>query len=168
MRLLPLVNAFVLALAFPLAACDGADQGTSISVTGNGADGNRQVAGVDGTTGQVKIDVPGFQGTFKLPKIQMTADNFDLNGVRLYPGSKVSGFNVATKGEDDGQVRIAFDSPATAATVRAWFAERLPKAGFRVRADGQGLIGTTDDKKPFALKLDQSGADRARGTITIG
>lgn len=156
--------------ALALAACDGANQGTTITFSGNGADGNVHGAAMDGSTGQVKIDVPGFQGSFKLPKIQMTADNFDLNGVHLPPGSKIQGFNVdAGQGaKDDGKVTVAFDAPTDAAGVRSWFADRLPKAGYAVHADGTGLLGTTDDKKPFVLKLDEAGAGHAKGTITIG
>ena len=162
--------AFLLIPVLALAACDGADQGTTITFSGNGADGNVHGAAMDGSTGQVKIDVPGFQGSFKLPKIQMTADNFDLNGVHLPPGSKIQGFNVdAGRGDkDDGKVLVAFEAPTDAAGVRGWFADRLPKAGYTVRADGAGLIGTTDDKKPFVLKLGEAGAGHAKGTITIG
>jgi hypothetical protein len=162
--------ALLLVPALALAACDGADHGTSISVSGNATDGNRQVAAMDGSTGQVKIDVPGFQGSFKLPRIQMTADNFDMNGVHLPPGSKIEGFNVdaGEGGKDDGKVTVAFEAPTDAAGVRGWFAERLPKAGYTVHADGAGLLGTTDDKKPFVLKLDGAGGGHAKGTITIG
>lgn len=152
--------------ALLLAGCDGADQGTSVSFTGNIADGNSVT--MNGSTGQVKVDVPGFQGSFKLPKVQLTADNFDLNGVKLYPGTKISGFDVDTRGEDDGRVRVAFDSPATAETVRDWFQQRLPRAGYTVREDGNGLTGTTDDDKPFALRVDDTAGGRAKGTITIG
>ncbi len=162
------VGLLLMVAALPLAACDGADQGTSISFSGNSEDGNA-VAAMDGKTGQVKIDVPGFQGSFKLPKIQFTADNFDLNGVHLYPGSTISGFNVDARGKDeDGQVRVVFDSPAAAPTVRDWFRERLEKVGYTVNADGNGLTGTTEEKKPFSLKLDDAGAGHARGTIVLG
>lgn len=163
------MRVLLLAFALPLAACGNSGDGTSITISGNGADGNVHGVVADGSTGQVKIDVPGFQGSINLPKIRMTADNFDLNGVHLPPGSEIKGFNVdAGKGEDDGRVRIAFESPTGAADVRRWFAERLPKAGYAVRADGAGLLGTTDDKKPFVLKLDGADAGRAKGTITIG
>jgi hypothetical protein len=37
-----------------------------------------------------------------------------------------------------------------------------------VKADGTGLSGTTDEKKPFTLDLRPVGADRAKGVITIG
>ena len=162
--------ALLLVPALALAACDSADKGTTITFSGNGADGNVHGAAMDGSTGQVKIDVPGFQGSFKLPKIQMTADHFDLNGVHLPPGSKINGFNVdAGQGDqDDGKVTVAFEAPTDAAGVRSWFADRLPKAGYAVHADGSGLLGTTDDKKPFVLKLDEAGGGHAKGTITIG
>jgi hypothetical protein len=162
--------ALLLAPALLLAACDGGGSGTSISFTGNSDDGKPGEATMNGSTGEVKIDVPGFQGSFKLPRIEMTADNFDLNGVHLPPGSKIRGFNVdAGEGaKDDGKVTVAFDAPTDAAGVRRWFADRLPKAGYQVHADGAGLLGTTDDKKPFVLKLNEAGAGHAQGTITIG
>jgi hypothetical protein len=157
-------------LSLSLAGCGGSGDGTSITFTGNGADGNAHGVVADGSTGQVKIDVPGFQGSFKLPKIRMTADNFDLNGVHLPPGSEIKGFNVdaGKGGEDDGRVQVSFESPTGANEVRSWFADRLPKAGYAVHADGAGLLGTTDDKKPFVLKLDGADGARAKGTITIG
>lgn len=160
----------LLAPALLLAACDGSGTGTSISFTGNSDSGDPGEATMNGSTGQVKIDVPGFQGSFKLPKIQMTADNFDLNGVHLPPGSKINGFNVdAGEGaKDDGKVTVAFDAPTDIAGVRSWFTDRLPKAGYAVHADGAGLVGTTDDKKPFVLKLDRGEAGHSKGTITIG
>jgi hypothetical protein len=159
-----------LAPLLTLAACDSGGTGTSISFTGNTDDGNGGGATMNGATGEVKVDVPGFQGSFKLPKIQMTADNFDLNGVHLPPGSKIRGFNVdaGESAKDDGKVTVAFDAPTDAAGVRSWFNERLPKAGYAVHADGSGLVGTTDDKKPFVLKLDEGDAGHAKGTITIG
>ncbi len=162
--------ALLLLPALALAACDSGGTGTSISFTGNSDDGAPGAATMNGSSGEVKIDVPGFQGSFKLPKIQMTADNFDLNGVHLPPGSKISGFNVdaGEGGKDDGKVTVAFDAPTDAAGVRRWFADRLPKAGYQVHADGAGLLGTTDDKKPFVLKLNEAGAGQAKGTITIG
>lgn len=160
----------LLALALPIAACDGKrDEGTSI--TFNSDDGNSTGA-VDGRTGAVKIDLPGFKGEFTLPKIKLDADNFDLNGVHLYPGSTIDTLDVG--GGDDGassnggSVRVRFTSPATPATVRDWFQARLQKAGFTLRTEGNALVGQDKDKKPFRMDLSPSGGDRAAGTIVIG
>jgi hypothetical protein len=156
-----------------LAACDrSADKGTTLTL--NSADGTVR-GSADGGTGAVKLDLPGFKGEFKLPRIKLNADDFDLNGVHLYPGSTIETLDVQGKenagndgGQDGGQVRVAFSSPASPAKVRDWFAERLGKAGFTLRPDGQGLVGTDDDKKPFRMDLAADGADRAKGIVVLG
>lgn len=154
----------VATLALPLAACDRSGEGTSVSIN---ADGGNATGAIDATSGEVKVDVPGFSGQFKLPKLQLDANDFDLNGVRLYPGSTIDTINIGTSGKDQG-LQLAFTSPATPERVRTWFAERLGKAGFTLKQDGQGLTGTTDENKPFHLDITGSGADAAKGTIVLG
>ena len=157
-----------LALALALAGCNRPDEGTSITIN---ADSGNVLGAVDGKSGEVKLDVPGFSGKITLPKIQLDAGNFDLNGVHLYPGSTIDNVDVggdSTNGGKDGRVRVSFTSPATPATVQQWFQDRLNKAGFTVSPGGDGLVGTTDENKPFALDLKADGDTRAKGTITLG
>lgn len=158
--------------ALPLAGCGDGKDGATISLNASDADGN-MVAGIDGNTGDLAINGGGFSGKIKLPKIHLDASDIDLNGVHLYPGSKVSGMNIDAHdhgqgSDDDGMVKISFESPARPDTVRAWFEEKLNGAGFHVKADGTGLSGTTDEKKPFTLDLTPVGSDHAKGVITIG
>ena len=150
-------------LAMPLAACDRSGEGTSVSIN---ADGGNVLGAVDAKSGQVKIAVPGFSGQIKLPRIQLDADNFDLNGVHLYPGSTIDKLDVAGK-DEAGSLRVRFTSPAPADQVRGWFQDRLGKAGFTLRQNGAGLTGTTDDHQPFRLDLADD-AGKAKGTITVG
>ena len=161
---MPRMLVLVATLALPLVACDRSGDGSAVTIN---ADGGNALGSLDTRSGEVKVDVPGFSGQFKLPKIQLDATDFDLNGVRLYPGSTIDTVNVATAGGDGG-LRLAFTSPAGAEQVRAWFQERLGKAGFTLRQSGQGLTGTTDEKKPFRLELDDDGTGRAKGTIVLG
>ena len=154
------------------AGCGDGKNGTTISLIVCVSDGN-VVAGIDGNSGDMAINAPGFSGKISLPKIHLDASNFDMNGVHLYPGSTISGMNIDAhdhgQGSDsDGVVKVTFESPAKPDTVRAWFEEKLNGAGFHVKADGTGLSGTTDDKKPFSLDLTPVGTDRAKGVITIG
>jgi hypothetical protein len=155
----------LLGLTATLAGCGKGGDGTSITLN---TDGNT-VASADGHSGEVKLDVPGFQGKFTLPKMQVTADQFDLNGVHLYPGSTIRSLNIDAGDQGKDGVRVAFTSPANPATVRDWLMGRLNKAGFAVSATGNGLAGQTDEHKPFALQMtptaDGKGAD---GTIAIG
>lgn len=153
-------------VALPLAACNKPDEGTSISIN---ADSGNVLGAMDGKSGEVKLDIPGFSGKIKLPKIQLDAKNFDLNGVHLYPGSTVDTVNVANGDKaESGNVQVSFTSPADPATVQQWFQDRLNKAGFHVNPGGNGLVGTTDENKPFALDLSPDGQDRAKGKITLG
>lgn len=148
-----------------LAACDRADKGTSIAIT---TDNGSQVAAVDGATGEFKIDAPGFKGAFSLPRMQLDADSFDLNGVKLYPGSSITGMNIIGKEGSDGGIRVTFDSPAAPTAVRDWFLGRLNQAGYTVSASSRGLFGETEDDKPFRIDLTPAGTDRSTGVISIG
>jgi len=167
LRLIPLAAA-----ALALAACGENDgNSTSISFSGNGSGG--AVSGGIDSSGNLKIDANGFKADLKLPKLSVDASNFEMNGVHLYPGSTISSINVnggddGKDGKDPGKVRVAFTSPANAATVRDWLKERLGKAGFTLSANGAGLSGKTDDGKPFALKLSDQGATKSSGTIDMG
>ena len=97
-----------------------------------------------------------------------------MNGVRLYPGSTISTMNIdahdsgkAGKDDDSGTVKVSFASPAAPGVVRDWFQQKLSAAGFTVSVSGNGLVGTTDEKKPFRLDLTPDGADKSKGTITV-
>jgi hypothetical protein len=154
-----------------LAACDRPSEGTSVSIN---VEGGNAVGAIDGKTGEMKVDVPGFQGSLKLPRFKLDADSVDLNGVKLYPGSTIDGIDVTGGGEGGGEkgggegVRLSFTSPAAATTVRDWLGERLGKAGFTVQARENGLAGTTDEGKPFRLEMRPGGAATSTGVITLG
>lgn len=147
--------------AISLAACGrSGDEGTSVSIdAGNGS------AAVDGATGEVTVDTPMMKGSFKLPKIQFTADNFEINGVHLYPGTKIGAMDVNAD-DGGGRVRVKFASPAPVATVRDWLSTEFEKAGMRVDATGNSVSGTSDGK-PFRIDLRPQG-NQAAGEVTIG
>lgn len=149
--------------ALALSACDRSPQGTSITL--NSADGET-LASVDGKSGEVKLALPGFQGAFKLPKVSLDADNFELNGVHLYPGSTIR--NVDVGNGRDKAFTLTFDSPADPATVRNWFRDKMAEADFTLNDQGRVLIGKTAEEKPFRLDLRPSGGGRSTGTITLG
>jgi len=167
----PLATALLLAAT--LSACDGSKEGTTISFNSSDSDGN-VVASMDGNSGAVAINAPGFSGKIKLPKLHLDSEDFEMNGVHLYPGSTISAMNIdahdggkAGDGDDEGTVRISFASPASAGTVRDWFQQKLSAAGFTISASGNGLVGTTNEKKPFKLDLTPDGAGKSKGTITV-
>ncbi len=149
--------------ALALGSCNRSDEGATVSIN---ADGGNVLGAINGETGEMKIDIPGFKGAVQLPKIKIDTANFDLNGVRLYPGSTIRNLNIVGN-DKNGGLRVAFASPATPAIVRDWFAQRLGKVGYQVHPEGTNLIGTTDENKPFRLELAPDGTDKATGTIVI-
>ncbi len=156
-----------LPLMAALAACGGDGDGTTVSIQG---DGGNMTAKAD-KDGRVSIKTPGFEGSLKLPKFQIGAEDFEVDGLKLYPGSTIAGLNIDgkedTSGKSGGTVRVQFDSPAAADTVRNWFREQMETAGFTVAANGTQFTGKTGEGSPFTLKLDPNGDAKSRGTLTV-
>ncbi|MDZ7893933.1 MAG: hypothetical protein U5M50_02565 [Sphingobium sp.] len=158
-----------LAGATLLASCgkdDGPGEGTQITIAN--ASGN--VVAAAGKDGAVSVNVPGLQMKVDLPKIKLDADNFDMDGVKLYPGSKVTAIDVRADddaaGKDDGGVAIAFDAPGDPAKVQDYFLKAFKDKGLEARADGSGVSGKDEDGKPFTITLTTSGAGQTKGRIT--
>jgi hypothetical protein len=164
-------RAFLLLPLLTLAAC-GSGDGTSIKINAKSDENGSSTTVTTDGNGQAAIKVPGFEGKIRLPQIHVNAENFDLNGVKLYPNSKVSQLNVDAEdkgdGKDKGTVYIAFESPAAIATVQAWFRDKMTARGFKVDADGTGLKGTTDEGEPFRLALNADGGQKTKGQLEVG
>lgn len=159
---------FALLLApLALAACDGG--GTNISLSGNGTEGNVSIK--TGADGGVSIEAPGVSIATRLPKINLTAEDFDVNGLTLYPKSAIRELNAVGNDKlgtkQESHVTVAFDSPAPLATVQAWFRDNLAKQGFKVEPKGNGFAGTTKEGESFTLELSADGDDKAKGRIEV-
>ncbi|MES2337379.1 MAG: hypothetical protein V4537_04705 [Pseudomonadota bacterium] len=156
----------ILAPALLLAACGGKDEtadGTEISI--NGGDGNGFTAGM-GKDGKIAIDAPGFKLNVDVPKIQLDAGDFDVNGVSLPTGSKITSMNIDGKSGDDA-VRVAFTSPVGTAAVREWFQGKLAAKGVKLTAAGDNLSGTIDDGKAFSLTTKANGSGASESVLTV-
>ena len=70
--------------------------------------------------------------------------DFDIDGVKLYPGSKVTSVNVDASdrnGADKATVQLGFTSPATPAKAADWMAGEFAKKGTKVARTGDVLAG---------------------------
>jgi hypothetical protein len=165
--------------ALALAGCgvnaNDSNPGTDISIDAISDEGNPVKASSDGKTGEVAIDVPGFKANIAMPKINLDADNFEMNGAKLYPGSKILSMKVdhimraaGTKGDGSATVRISFDSPATPDVVKAWFLEKLvDTAKYKLTATPTGITGTNEDGDPFTLTLRPGEIGHSIGTMIV-
>jgi hypothetical protein len=153
-----------LPVALALTACGGGDNdGASISIKG----GDGDVAGASVKDGRVAVRAPGFEGTVKLPKFEFGADNFEVDGLKLFPGSTIANLDVESGNGKEGSVRIDFDAPAAATEVQNWFREQMQRAGFAVELKDGALSGKTSDGSPFTLKLAPRGDGKSRGTLSV-
>lgn len=155
----------ILPLAATLAACGGEGEGTSISIQGD----NGSVTAQADKDGKVSVKAPGFEGSIKLPKFSIGAENFEIDGVKLYPGATISSLNIDDRqdGTDRGGVKVSFDAPAEATRVRDWFREQMEGAGFTVTGNRDELTGKTKSGSPYTLKIDNTGEAKSRGTLTV-
>lgn len=153
-------------LPLALAACGG--PGGNITI--NDKDGNVSITS-DGE-GRTTIKAPGVDISAKLPRIELDAADFDINGLKLYPGSRIRDFKVNAADRDasggNDHVALSFDAPAPLATIQAWYRDAMTKQGFTVSPHGTGLAGTTDEGQPVTLELQADGAGKSKGTLTLG
>lgn len=161
-------NWLVLPLMLALAACgDGTGDGNGASISVNSGEGNASIKA--DKDGRVAVKVPGFEGSIKLPKFDLKAENFDVDGLKLYPGSTIANLNVDANRDAGGEdtVRVQFEAPAAAGQVRSWFEEQMQTAGFTVAAKDGQFSGKTGEGSDFTLKVDPAGDSKSHGTLTV-
>ena len=160
------MRALILLPALALAACGGGDgNGTTISINAN--DSNGAFTATADKDGKIAIDAPGFKGAFDLPSIKLDAGNFDLDGVKLPPGSVISAMNIQGGDGNNGGLTLRFRSPQDVTAVRDWFAPKLKDAGYVLTNTGNVLSGKTDEGKAFSLTLTPTTPRASEGMITI-
>lgn len=151
-------------LPLSLAACGGV--GGNITI--NDKDGNVAIA--TDKDGRTTIKAPGVDITTTLPKVSLKAEDFDINGMKLYPGSTISDVNIQAgdNGNANDHVALKFAAPADLASVQAWFRDQTGKHGFKVTPSGNGFAGTTDDGQPITIELNADGKGKTSGALRVG
>ncbi len=161
-----------------LAACDEPakepEKGADVAIVATNDAGKRAFeARADGKTGAVTVSTPGFDLNLKLPKMALGAEDFDIDGVKLYPGSTISEIRVDAgdkRKEGDSAVDVGFTAPADAKTVAGWFARHFSEKGIAFEREGETLTGKTAGGDAFVIELGDEtvdGAAGAKGSIHI-
>ena len=128
-------TAVLLAALLPLAlvACDRdekapAPSGDNVSVA---VDGDT-VADVSTSGNRMEIDIPGLGANLRIPKLSI-GGSMDLDGVKLYPGSEVTGMNIRhSEGDAKGGVKMDVHSGGTPDEVAAYYRNAAADAGYVV------------------------------------
>jgi hypothetical protein len=139
---------------------------------GDDGSGNVHIAMGDAATGNgsVSIDAPGFKAEVSLPSINL-GGHVDLDGIKLAPGTKVSGVNVDARdngenGGDSGTVRMHFTNPQPPGPVLDHYARSAADAGYGAIARTGTSLSAKKDEKSFAVEISPDGSG-SRGTITM-
>ena len=116
-------------------------------------------------SGHVSFNLPIAQGQVKVPAGFMHNGDVDIDGVKLMPGSKVTGFNVdASKGR--ANVDMSFNAPADPDAVRSYFVDEFKKKGVEAAVSGDAVTGKSRDGNAFAIHVSPT-ASGSQGKIEI-
>jgi len=140
-----------------------------------GGDRNKGEAGVavNVAGGQISLDTEDLQAKLKLPKLDLDAARMDIDGVKLYPGTKVGGIDVqaqdAAAGDGEGKVTIAFTSADPPATLLDYYRKAFSDRNYSVAAATAGELALAAAKprhKDVHVAVHPEGAGSA-GTIVV-
>lgn len=130
------------------------------------AEGDEKVRIAADETGQVKFDLPFAKGGIKLPAAMMSEADLDIDGVKMIPGGKLTGFNVDAGEGSGAKVRLSFTAPVAPAEAQRYFVEGFGKQGVEARAADGVITGKTRKGDDFVMRLAPDGSG-TKGTIEI-
>ncbi|MDO9369546.1 MAG: hypothetical protein Q7T68_13340 [Sphingopyxis sp.] len=165
--------AFLIPPMILLAACgseEKAKESTEVSINAGDEHGGVQIkTGKDG--GNIKIGGGGAAIDIDIPDFVdlNIEDDFDIDGVKLYPGSKVTKVDVDANdknGADKAVVKLGFTSPAAPTKAADWMAGEFAKQGVKVTRTGDTLAGKDKDGADFRINFAPDGAT-AKGEVAI-
>lgn len=166
--------AFLIPPMMLLAACGSEEkksEGPEISINAGNGHGGVQISSSKDGGGKVKIGGDGVDIDIDVPDFvdfDVTGD-FDIDGVKLYPGSQVTTVNVdATdrNGAEKAVVKRGFTSPAAPAKAADWMAGEFAKQGVKVTRTADTLAGKDKDGADFTIKFGPDGAN-SKGEVLI-
>jgi hypothetical protein len=127
------------------------------------SDGNVSVH-ADGN-GHIAFNLPIAQGQVKVPTSMMHNSNFDIDGVKLMPGSSVTGFNLDAH-DHGATVDMSFTAPGSPDEVRAYFLDQFKKQGVEAALAGDAVAGKSKDGSPFTIQVGAA-PNGSQGKIVI-
>lgn len=131
----------------------------------NPADGDENVTITANEGGQVEFKLPFVSGSMKLPEGMMKNGEFDIDGVKMVPGGKITGVSVFAQ-DKGSNVDIAFSAPTPPDQVRAYFLDQFKQKGAEVAQAGEAITGKTRDGSEFTINVGPA-AQGSQGKITI-
>ena len=149
-----------------LAACDRKGDGTAVDIRSD--NGSTRISAESGKEGRLKIDTPGVKADVNIPFLGALTGNMEIDGLRLYPDSKVAGIHAnADDAKDEGAFNLRFIAPAGRDKVAAWFQQQFDANDFKMTLQGNRFTGTSEEGKPVTLDMRDSANGTTEGELSI-
>lgn len=116
-------------------------------------------------SGNISFDLPIAEGKLKVPTSMMHNGNFDIDGVKLPPGSSVTGFSVFAR-DKGSTVNMAFNAPGAPDEVRSYFVDQFRKQSVEAALSGDAVTGKSKDGSPFTIQVTPA-PNGSQGKIVI-
>ena len=153
------MNRLAILMALPLiGACDSQSQdrnhgGADISINSD-------------DSGQESFNLSIGQGRVNIGGLKLDGEDFDIDGVKLMPGSSLTAFNIDSRGKG-ATVNLAFKAPKSPDEVRAYFVDKFRANGVHARlSGGDKVVGTSKDGDPFTIAV-AAAPGGSKGTIVV-
>ena len=118
----------------------------------NPANGDQNVTINADEAGHVAFNLPFMKGEVKVPSSMMHNGSFDIDGVKLMPGSQVTGFSVFAR-DHGATVNMSFRAPASPDQVRTYFVDQFKDKGVQAALAGDAVKGTSKDGSAFVINV---------------
>jgi hypothetical protein len=142
-----------------LSACNDPDERRVNAQNDNGSDLSMTVDGGNKKAAKISLS---------LPSIKLGTPDVDIDGVKLYPGARVTGVDISgQEGQSEGGLIIRFDADVASDKVRDYYLAAFKAKGVAVSQGRNGISGKDEDGKPFRIMLEDNGG-KTRGTIQMG
>jgi len=116
-------------------------------------------------SGHIEFNLPIAEGKLKVPAGMMHNGDFDIDGVKLMPGSKITGFSLDAH-DKAATMQMAFSAPASPDEVRSYYVDQFRKQGVEAALAGDAVQGKTSDGSPFAIHV-SPGPVGSQGKIEV-
>ena len=116
-------------------------------------------------SGNLEFNLPIVEGKMKLPAGVMHNGDVDIDGVKMMPGSAITGFSVFA-GDKGSTVNLAFNAPAAPDEVRSYYVDQFKKQGVEAALAGNSITGKSKDGGDFTIDVSPA-AKGSRGKIVI-
>lgn len=131
----------------------------------SGDNDNDNVAVNADESGHIAFDLPFAKGQVKVPSGWMHSGNFDIDGVKLMPGSQMTGFSLDA--HDEGStVNMSFTVPAAPDAVRSYYVDQFKQKGVEAAVAGDSVTAKSKDGSPFTIQVSPA-AGGSKGTIRV-